>query len=256
MGKRKVKKDLTGQQFGRWVVLEQADDVIDNNGKHITMWKCQCTCPKGTIKIVRGYNLTNKHSTSCGCLASELLEARNMGNTYGMLARKGNEYNLDNEYGIGYTSSGDKFYFDKEDIDKILPYTWYINAIGYVVGKKLGDSSDTLIHRLIMEAPKNQQVHHKNHKKYDNRKQNLQLCTNQENSRHKQKMRTNTSGLIGVSWCSNVSKWRAQIMVDYKNINLGYFKNINDAKQAYDIAKYKYFGEFAYDETQEVNNEL
>ena len=64
MGKRKVKKDLTGQQFGRWVVIEQADDLVSANGKHITMWKCKCSCPKGTIKIIRGYNLINGHSKS------------------------------------------------------------------------------------------------------------------------------------------------------------------------------------------------
>lgn len=187
MGKRKVKKDLTGQRFGRWTVIEQADDFVDNNGKHVTMWKCQCSCSKGTVKIIRGYNLTNGHSTSCGCLANELLLKRNIGNTYGMLSRKGNKYNLDNEYGIGYTSSGNEFYFDKADTEKIMLYTWHINSAGYVAGKKFGDTSDTLMHRLIMDAPKNKQVHHKNHKKNDNRKQNLQLCTNRENSRHKQR---------------------------------------------------------------------
>ena len=256
MGKRKVKKDLTGQQFGRWVVIEQADDLVSANGKHITMWKCKCSCPKGTIKIIRGYNLTNGHSKSCGCLASELLAERNLGNTYGMLSRKGNKYKLDNEYGIGYTSNGDEFYFDKEDVEKIIPYTWYINSVGYIAGKKFGDVSDTLMHRLIMNASKDKQVHHKNHKKNDNRKQNLQLCTNKENSRHKKKMKSNTSGVIGVSWSSNVNKWHAQIMVDYNNINLGYFEDIDEAKQAYNTAKYKYFGEFAYDDSQEVNNEL
>lgn len=256
MGKRKVRKDLTGQQFGRWTVIEQADDIISKNGKHITAWKCQCSCRKATIKVVRGYNLTNGHSTSCGCVASELLQQRNAGNTYGMLTRKGNEYNLDHDYGIGYTSDGAEFYFDKDDVDKIKPYTWHIDVNGYVVGRKYGDTTSTFMHRLVMDAPKNKQVHHKYHRKNDNRKSELQLCTNQENSRHKQKMSSNTSGIIGVSWCSNMNKWHAQIMVDYNNINLGYFENVNDAKQAYDTAKYKYFGEFAYDELQEEYYEL
>ena len=189
-------------------------------------------------------------------MASELLTERNMGNTYGMLSRKGNKYKLANEYGIGYTSNGDEFYFDKEDIEKIMPYTWYINSAGYVAGKKFGDVFDTLMHRLIMNASKDKQVHHKNQKKNDNRKQNLQLCTNKENSRHKKKMKSNTSGVIGVSWSSNMNKWHAQIMVDYNNINLGYFEDIDEAKQAYNTAKHKYFGEFAYDDSQEVSNEL
>lgn len=256
MSKRKVKNDLTGKIFGNWTVLEQADDIVNNSGKHITAWRCKCSCPNHTIKIVRGYNLINGHSTSCGCVAKELLKKRNYQNTYGRLARHGNDYNLEQGYGIGYTSDRQEFYFDKEDFEKIKPYTWHITACGYVAGKKYGDTTDTLMHRLVMNAPKNKQVHHKNHKKNDNRKQELQLCTNKENSRHKKKMKSNTSGTTGVSWSSGMKKWHAQIMVNYNNINLGYFENIDDAKTAYDIAKHKYFGEFAYDELQEVNDEL
>ena len=251
MGKRKVKKDLSKQQFGRWIVLEQADDFVSKDGKHVTMWVCQCTCENKTIKIVRGCNLTNGHSTSCGCWAKEILQLHNDGNTYAAVQRKGNNYNLDNEYGIGYTSDGREFYFDKEDLDKIKPYTWYINSLGYVIGNKYGDTSDTLMHRLVMNAPDGKQVHHKHHKKNDNRKNELQLCTNQENSRHKEKMKTNTSGVIGVSWSNNTNKWHAQITVDYKNINLGYYDDINEAKIAYDNAKKLYFGDFAYNEEEE-----
>lgn len=61
-------KELTGQQFGRWIVLER--DYSINNGR--TNWKCQCTCNKHTIKIIDGYSLTSGRSKSCGCLKKEL----------------------------------------------------------------------------------------------------------------------------------------------------------------------------------------
>lgn len=59
--------DLTGQVFGRLTVLRQA---LKEKGKH-TKWVCQCSCEKGTIKIVDGSALRSGHTQSCGCLAVE-----------------------------------------------------------------------------------------------------------------------------------------------------------------------------------------
>ena len=59
--------DLTGQTFGRWTVLKQAPR---EDGQPIK-WICKCSCDKGTIKEVRGTQLRNGRSQSCGCLAIE-----------------------------------------------------------------------------------------------------------------------------------------------------------------------------------------
>jgi hypothetical protein len=58
-------RDLTGQVFGRLVVLEF--DHLD--GHHHAMWKCECAC--GTICVKRSNNLLNG-TFSCGCLRREL----------------------------------------------------------------------------------------------------------------------------------------------------------------------------------------
>lgn len=63
--------NLVGQRFGRWTVLERAE----NSKYGTTMWKCKCDC--GTIRIVSGCNLRNKISTSCGCFSSESTSKRN-----------------------------------------------------------------------------------------------------------------------------------------------------------------------------------
>jgi hypothetical protein len=39
--------------------------------------------------------------------------------------------------------------------------------------------------------------------------------------------------------------WRAQITVNYKNINLGRFMNEQEAALAYNAAALKYYGQFA-----------
>lgn len=61
-------KDLTGQRFGRWTVLNRAGSA--RSGFHVaTLWACRCDC--GKVKIVRGNNLRAGKSRSCGCLRDE-----------------------------------------------------------------------------------------------------------------------------------------------------------------------------------------
>ena len=62
----KKMKDLTGERFGRLVVLSQAPDGFDKKGSRQRYWNCICDC--GAEKVVRGPNLTYKGVRSCGCL--------------------------------------------------------------------------------------------------------------------------------------------------------------------------------------------
>lgn len=57
--------DMTGNRYGRLVVLGQ--DGHTNTGQ--AKWLCQCDCGKQTT--VRGQQLRNGGTQSCGCLASE-----------------------------------------------------------------------------------------------------------------------------------------------------------------------------------------
>lgn len=55
-------KDLTGKQFGRLTAVER----MPPHGKNSCyMWVCKCEC--GGTAIVRGSDLTNGHTMSCGC---------------------------------------------------------------------------------------------------------------------------------------------------------------------------------------------
>lgn len=62
--------DLTGQCFGRLMVLEYA-----YTKKNYVYWVCVCFC--GNETVVRGHNLRNNNVKSCGCLKSEMLFERN-----------------------------------------------------------------------------------------------------------------------------------------------------------------------------------
>ena len=56
--------DLTGQRFGRLVVLERSPSL-----QRWPHWTCQCDC--GARCIVAGADLRKKHTVSCGCWRRE-----------------------------------------------------------------------------------------------------------------------------------------------------------------------------------------
>ena len=71
-------KDLTGERFGRLVVLRQ--DVRASYGKHSpgARWVCQCDC--GNTVTVHGNNLRQKNTRSCGCIRKETSSANGKAN--------------------------------------------------------------------------------------------------------------------------------------------------------------------------------
>ena len=70
-----AKIDLTGQRFGRWLVLAETDRRICGN----VGWLCKCDC--GTIKTVSALGLRSGGSTSCGCYNREITTKHGMGRT-------------------------------------------------------------------------------------------------------------------------------------------------------------------------------
>ena len=115
-------------------VLRRGEDLIKKNNKKDTRWYCSCDCGNPNEVLVLGYNLKNGNTTSCGC--EHLKNAKRSGSLTGKINgkknKKYNTYNLSGEYGIGYTTKGEEFYFDLEDYDKIKDYCWYIDENGYV----------------------------------------------------------------------------------------------------------------------------
>ena len=61
--------DLTGQRFGRLVVIRQNGTTTSPKCKR-PMWECQCDC--GNVVTVAGYSLRRGATKSCGCLMREM----------------------------------------------------------------------------------------------------------------------------------------------------------------------------------------
>lgn len=130
---------------------------------------------------------------------------------------------------------------DLEDVEKCKKYKWTLKTDSdYVCNlTKIG-----YLHRFIINCPKDMVVDHINGNRLDNRKENLRICTNQENRFNNKKYETNNSGCTGVSWYKKANKWRARIQVKNKEIHLGLFEKLDDAIKARKEAEIKYFGEY------------
>ena len=101
------------------------------------------------------------------------------------------------------------------------------------------------IHHGTM-PPRGIQVDHIDGNPANNRIENLRLATDAENQRNRQNLgRHNSSGSTGVCWDIRAQKWRAGIMVNRRQIHLGYFTNKQSAIAARRLAEATHFGEFA-----------
>lgn len=95
-----------------------------------------------------------------------------------------------------------------------------------------GKSKTFYLHRFVTDAPKGKVVDHMNHNTLDNRKINLNVCTQFENQQNLKGAKKNSkSGVRGVAWDKANNKWRATIFVNGKTINLGRFASISEAEK-------------------------
>ena len=216
-----VMVDITGMKFGKLTPIE----VVGKNKRRQLMWKCKCDC--GNESVACGSEMRLGRIKSCGCSRKEKIKFKH---------KRGNDYDLTHEYGIGYTTKGEIFYFDLEDYEKIKPYSWYASR-GYI--RTLSGKTHISMHRLVLNTSKI--VDHINHNKSDNRKSNLRECTPAQNS-------MNRNGVKGISFHRPSHKWCARIGINCKTIILGSFKTQQEAIEARKKAEKQYFGKFAYRE--------
>lgn len=224
-----AKKD---EKYGKLKAIE----IVGKTKQGSIVWKCLCDC--GNFIDVSSNSLITGNTKSCGCLHSESLKIM------GISLRKLNTYDLSGDFGIGYTSKNEPFYFDLEDYEKIKNYTWSYNDQEYVVSHPFGKS--LRMHVLIMNPHPGNDIDHVHHVRYDNRKENLRECEHFENIVSSKTYSNNKSGRKGIFWDEERKKWLVSITVNKRNIYLGRFKEYSDAVKAREEAEDKYHKEFKY----------
>lgn len=136
---------------------------------------------------------------------------------------------------------------DFGDYELFASHKWFVDTGGYVYRHRYinGEDHPVRLHREIMGEPKGSQVDHKNGNRLDNRRLNLRLCQQLQNSWNSKKKSNNKSGFKGVYYEKARGKFRAKIRAGLRRIELGRFNTSEEAHQAYCVAAKKYHGEFA-----------
>jgi hypothetical protein len=233
----KVKEDMTGWKMwehgvkdSELIVIERDEDyIIPSNGQRAARWRCLCSCGNSNC-IVQQSHLRSGHTKTCG---HDL--------------HKTNKYNLSGEYGIGWTTNtNQEFYFDLEDYDKIKHYNWYEHNPVYNYKTLLAYDKQTNTKIKFWWVVFGKGCDHINRNTFDNRKNNLRECTQQENRCNNSLRQNNTSSIIGVSLHKISEKWVAYLNKDKKRVYTSHLCNTKEEAIKLRLqAELKYFGEFA-----------
>jgi len=88
------------------------------------------------------------------------------------------------------------------------------------------------------------EIDHKNRDKRDNRLSNLRECSHPQNQWNVGALRSNKTGIKGVSLHKSSGLYRARLRVNNTNIMVGYFKTLEEAAAAYRQRAQLEHGEF------------
>lgn len=97
---------------------------------------------------------------------------------------------------------------------------------------------------LYMNGSLPEMIDHINGNRADNRMENLRVCDRFSNMWNMKKSVRNSSGVKGVSWNNQLSKWKAQITIKNNCLHLGYFENLELASLVVSEARCKFHNEF------------
>lgn len=108
-------------------------------------------------------------------------------------------------------------------------------------GKIEIDGKNYYTHRLIWlwvhGSWPDGEIDHLDRDRMNNRIENLRVVVGSENQHNHRIRRDNSSGFPGVYWDKHAKKYKAQIMLNNKQIHLGYFTTPEEAFLAYQLAK-------------------
>jgi len=208
-------KDLSGQEFGNWTVLER-----DQNHHRHNMWLCICGC--GTEATVNGSDLRNGKTKSCGCLRSKTVTKHGMHNTRfysiwnNMLGRCRNK-NSAFYGGRGISVCDEWLSFNRFKSDLYDDYLRHCEVFG---------EEDTTLDRMDTDG--------------DYEKDNVRWATRKEQINNRRLNKNNSSGYVGVSWVKSKRKWRARAFFGSEEIHIGMFNTIEEAVEARKTALHKF----------------
>lgn len=141
------------------------------------------------------------------------------------------------------TAKGMAIYIDKQDLDLVKKSSWCLDPRGYAVANIEGKTQ--LMHRVILGLKDSKiTADHINGVKLDNRRSNLRMCRQGDNSKNISKKKTNTSGYPGIRKTPQ-GKYNVRITIDRKEIHIGNFDTFDEAVAKRKAAEIEHFGLYA-----------
>lgn len=140
---------------------------------------------------------------------------------------------------------------DDEDYERLKDWRWYSSSRGRTVyaagrnefGGRGRQQKERFMHRVILGlTDRKVLVDHINHDGLDNRKENLRLCTTEENSHNRRKRIKSSSRFKGVY--PRGGRWQVAIRANGLYQYLGTYGSEEEAAEAYLAAATKLHGEF------------
>lgn len=139
--------------------------------------------------------------------------------------------------GDGFTA-----YVDAGDYEWLSRWQWSMRG-GYAA--RMEKRTPIYMHRAIANPPEGMIVDHKNRNKLDNTRDNLRVCTQQQNAGNRSKRRGTHSRFAGVGFNKQYGKHFAAVNARGERFFLGYFANEVEAARAHDAKAVELYGEFA-----------
>ncbi|MEN6632273.1 MAG: HNH endonuclease [Candidatus Polarisedimenticolia bacterium] len=139
--------------------------------------------------------------------------------------------------GDGFTA-----YVDAKDYEWLSRWQWSMRG-GYAA--RMEKRTPIYMHRAIANPPEGMIVDHKNRNKLDNTRDNLRVCTQQQNAGNRSKRRGTHSRFAGVGFNKQCGKHFAAVNARGERFFLGYFANEVEAARAHDAKAVELYGEFA-----------
>ena len=131
---------------------------------------------------------------------------------------------------------------DDEDYEWLNSYRWCFD--GRYAQRRNKIEGHVRMHMLIMQPEYGKGVDHINGNPLDNRRINLRVCSQWDNSKNMAKHFDGRSRYKGLT-STKSGKWFARINYKYKHISVGLFDDEVEAAKAYDQKAKELYGEFA-----------
>lgn len=229
MGGRKL-INLTGEAFGRLLVLEQAPSVPGRCGAR---WRVLCSC--GKRYVVDSANLRSGRLASCGCAGRDprttpppppVPGARWIPLTRGAFAL-----------------------VDADDYERVVAHRWYLTPVTrksrkvYARTHADGTRRKQPMHRFILDVPPGVAVDHADGNGLNNRRSNLRVATKAQNMWNVGPRLGRP--LKGAAYNRLRNKWYSAIQANGEHHYLGCYETAEEAARAYDEAAVRLHGAFA-----------